>query len=258
MRYRIIFGIIALVVLGYVIGQFLPTEYLKPTVNTNTVNLSDYYGLLIQAIAAIATFLAVVAALFREEIRSWWKFVKLDYSIPEDKFREVISSNTSNSGDGLNTPIEAEKYLCEMEIVNSGTISSITSEIVLESLHYKSNYSNNKKPIEAMGIPLNWGKTDESRVTIPPNGKKKIPILELIPPDKESSPDGNEDTTIPKLMIKGIQTEITEIDGVWTATYLIYSSNSKPNRFKLEIKWNGKWHGRMTEMKECLTIELIK
>ena len=109
-----------------------PSEFLKPEINQNPIELKDYYGLVVQVIAAIATFLAVLAALFREEIRRWWEYVKIDYSIPNENFREIINPNTGNSGDGENTPIEAEKYVCEMEVMNKGTVSSLTSEIVLE------------------------------------------------------------------------------------------------------------------------------
>ena len=55
--------------------------------------------------------------------------VKIDYSIPNENFREIINPNTGNSGDGENTPIEAEKYVCEMEVMNKGTVSSLTSEM---------------------------------------------------------------------------------------------------------------------------------
>lgn len=258
MKYKIIFGAIILLIIGYILGQYIPTEFLKPQVNQNPIELKDYYGLLVQIIAAVATLLAVVAALFREEIRRWWEYVKIDYSIPKENFREIINPNTGNSADGAKTTIEAEKYVCEMEVINNGTVSSLTSEIVLESMLFKSSYSNTHKPIDTIGTPLNWGNTQESRVTIPPKGKKKVPILELIPPDKESSPGGNENTTSPKIIIMGVDTDLMETEGMWTATYLIYSSNFKPNRFIIEIKWNGRWHGRMTEMKDCLTIDLKK
>ncbi|WP_421805734.1 hypothetical protein [Flagellimonas sp.] len=255
MKYKIGLGIILMIILGYLIGQWIPIEYLRPTIENKPIETKDYYSLVVQIIAAVATFLAVIAALFREEIRRLWEYVKIDYSIPEEKFIEVLNPNIGNAG-VVSTPIEAEKYRCEIEVMNNGTISSHSSEIIVESVNFKHKDLNSSQPLETIGTPLFWGSTQEQRITIPPKGKKRIIILEVIPPDTESSPDGSETESLPSLSIMGVKTEIVNNTGTWSATYLLHSTNSKPKRFYVDIKWNGQWHGRKTEMNKCLTIEL--
>jgi len=255
MKYKIAIGAIILIVLGFLVGQWIPLEYFRPTIVNKPIESKDYYSLIVSIIAASATFFAVIAALFREEIRNWWEYVRIEYSIPDEKFIEVLNPNLSNAG-GSSLPLEAEKYRCEIEIVNNGTISSRSSEIIVESVNYKDNNLNTTQPLETIGTPLMWGSTQETRITIPPKGKKRIVVLELIPPDTSSSPDGAGSQSLPTLDIMGVKSEIISNNGTWIATYLLHSDNSKPKRFQVEIKWNGRWQGRKTEMNKCLTIEL--
>lgn len=255
MKYKIGIGLLLAVLVGYAIGHWIPVKWLHPTITENPIELKDYYSILVQIIAAAATFFAVMAALFREEIRRWWEYVEIEYSIPEEKFVEVLNPNLGNDQANSQT-IEAEKYKCSIELTNNGTIASHSSEIILESLQFKANNLNSNESLETLGIPINWGYTDEPRITIPPKGKKRVVVLELIPPDTESSPEGSSSQTLPILSIAGLSNDIVNQNGTWTATYMLYSSNSKSKRFSVEIKWNGQWHGRKTEMSKCLTIEL--
>lgn len=255
-KYKIIAVIFLTGTLGYIVGQLIPIEYLKPTVEREPIKSNDYYNLIIQGIAASVTLLAVIIALFREEIRRWWEFVRIEYSVPEDKFEEVINPTIGNPSDGDSQPIEAEKYLCAIEVINSGTISAHSSEIILESASYKSNDSHTVQPLEITGRPLKWGTSGDLQITIPPKGKKKVAIFELIPPNSVSSPGGEESVRAPQLNISGVNSKLYEVSGVWSASYLIYSSNSKPRRFSIEIKWNGQWQRRLTEMRSCLTIDI--
>ena len=255
MKNKIGIGLLIAVVLGYLIGNWIPFNWLHPTIKENPIELKDYYLILVQIFAAIATFLAVTVALFREEIRRWWEYVEIEYSIPEEKFVEVINPNHGNDQSNSHT-IEAEKYKCLIELLNSGTIASHSSEIILESLQFKADNLNTNESLETLGTPINWGYTDEPRITIPPKGKKRVVVLELIPPDTESSPDGLASQTLPILSIAGLNSNIVNQKGTWTATYMLYSSNSRSKKFSVEIKWNGQWHGRKTEMNKCLTIEL--
>lgn len=238
MKYKIAIGVLLAIFIGYAIGHWIPVSWLKPTVTETPLESKDYYSILVQILAAIATFFAVMAALFREEIRRWWEFVEIEYVIPEEKFVEVLNPNIGNDQASSQT-IEAEKYKCSIELTNSGTIASRSSEIILESLQFKANNLNTNESLETLGTPITWGNTDEPRITIPPKGKKRVVVLELIPPDTESSPDGSSTQTLPILSISGLDNDIVNKNGTWTATYMLYSSNSKSKRFAIEIKWNG-------------------
>lgn len=256
MKYKIGIGLLIALVAGYVIGQLIPVEQMRPEIEPKSLESKDYYSLIVQIVAATATFLAVVIALFREEIRRWWEFVQIDYSIPTDKFIEVLNENIGDPSQGASQPLEAEKYLCTLEITNNGTISSHASEIILESVVLESKEFTNPQIIETNGLPLTWGNTNENRITIPPKGRKKVVILELIAPEKESTPESEESISSPELNFSGVDDEKKFTNGVWRATYLVYSSNCRPRRFEVHVTWNGKWQGRKTEMRNCLKVDL--
>lgn len=255
MKYKFGIGLLISTIVGYWIGNLLPIGWLRPTIEESGLKSSEYYSIIVQFIAAVATFFAVIAALFREEIRRYWEYVEIEYSIPDEKFVEILNPNIG-SDQSSSKQIEAEKYKCVVEVFNTGTTTSHSSEIILESLIFQASHLNSSEQLETQGIPIKWGNTSESRITIPPKGKKRIIILELTPPDSESSPGGAATQTLPIMIFAGLGEDIVNKNGTWLATYMLYSSNSKSKRFSVEIKWNGQWQGRKTEMNKCLTIEL--
>lgn len=255
-KIKIVLGILISLIIGYFIGQKIPIEFLHPKIEEKPLETKDFYNLVVQIIAAFATFLAVLIALFREEIRRWWEYVDIKYEIPENKFIEVLNSNIGDPANGKSLPLEAQKYLCTLDIINSGTITSYSTEIILESLIVENKEYTSPQNLDPNGLPLNWGSSNEQKIVIPPNGKKKVAIFELIAPEKESSPEGQESSTLPQLCFSGVTSNNDFSNGVWKATYLVYSSNCKPKRFEIHITWNGKWQSRKTEMQNCLKIDL--
>jgi hypothetical protein len=122
MKYKFGIGLLISTIVGYYIGNLLPIGWLHPTIEESRLKSSEYYSIIVQFIAAIATFFAVIAALFREEIRRWWEYVEIEYSIPD------------------------EKYKCVVEVVNTGTTTSHSSEIILESLIFQASHLNSSEP----------------------------------------------------------------------------------------------------------------
>src|SRR5690554_6568939 len=92
-KIKIVLGILISLIIGYFIGQKIPIEFFHPKIEEKPLETKDFYNLVVQIIAAFATFLAVLIALFREEIRRWWEYVDIKYEIPENKFIEVLNSN---------------------------------------------------------------------------------------------------------------------------------------------------------------------
>ena len=242
-------------VVAYLIGNFVPIENLKPDVVKKNIESPEYYQILIGASSAIVTFLAVIVALFKEDIRKLWVFSKIQVSIPDESFHEVLRKNTSES-ESNNQALEAEKYHCKIQIQNNGNITAQDVEIYLESLTHTSHDYPNPQQIDTLGLPLNWGSNKENRINIAPEGKQELCIVELKAPENQSIPDGENDLVPPKLIIAGNENNSNFTKGKWIAEFAIFSSNAKPVRFKVQVNWNGKWENRATEMNPNLSIEI--
>lgn len=79
----------------------------------------------------------------------------------------------------------------------------------------------------------------------------------MIAPQKQSNPNGNDNKTIPpQYSFLGFPSIVDAKKGRWELLYCLNSTNSKPQRFKLSIDWNGEWEGRQADMKKLLTMKL--
>ncbi len=92
---------ISIAIIAYLIGNWIPIKYLNPTIDFTSIKSAEYYGLIISSISAFVTFLAVVIALFKDDIRKKWIFSKIELSIPEENFFEVLNSDTEGQVQNL-------------------------------------------------------------------------------------------------------------------------------------------------------------
>ena len=78
----------------------------------------------------------------------------------------------------------------------------------------------------------------------------------MIAPQKQTNPDGKIDNIKPvEYVFLGLPSREAK-KGKWELTYCLYSTNSKPQRFKYSVVWNETWEDRQTEMKNMLTMKL--
>ena len=242
--------------IAYLIGNWIPIELLKPNIVKTDVESSHFLSIVISAIAALVTFLAVIVALFKEDIRKFWEFSSLTVSIPDNNIVEKLNAQSGSVQTGEDVHLEAQFYHSRIEIKNSGNISAIGAELYLEKLEFKNETYTNTQYIETSGSPLNWSGTEKFSIIIPPGGKKLVDIVDLIAPEKQSLPDG-EKTIIPaKLKIGNVENPKEFNKGKWTGTFGLYSQNAKPYRFQVFVEWSGKWEKRLTEMKIFLKIDI--
>lgn len=241
---------------AYIIGNLIPLDFLKPNIVESDVDSSQFLSIAISSISAFVTFLAVIVALFKEDIRKFWEYSSLKVSIPSNNIVEKLNSQSATAQSSVDVYLEAQLYHSRIEINNSGNIPAIGAEIYLEKLEFKNEGYTNTQFLETSGSPLNWNGTDKFTVIIPPGGRKLVDIVELIAPEKQSLPDGV-NTIIPSKLIIGNVTIPQEFNkGKWTGTFGLYSQNAKPLRFQVVVEWSGKWEKRLTEMKKFLKIEI--
>ncbi|MCE8181605.1 hypothetical protein [Porphyromonas gingivalis] len=231
-------------IIGYFLGVFLPLG-LGPCEMTNTpISKGDYYGNVINGFVAFGTCSAVIVALFLDEIRSLFKKVAFVIQLNSDEAIEEVENIKGTK--------KARRYHNSIQFFNNGNINAQNCELYVESASFISDNSTTTLTVE--NAPINWN-LGNNIVYIPYQGKKVLPLFEIIAPQKQSTPDGKTDiipATLKMLGLKNIEAKA----GKWEIIYCLYSTNSKPQKFKYIVEWNGNWEERQTEMKDILKMKL--
>lgn len=253
MSKKYILLIIPLIV-GYLVGIFFPIEILKPNfTDTDIINKTQYYKILISIISTFITFCAVIVALFKDDLRAYWKRPKIEFIKPSQFTIEEFNNNSDSSS---NTLI-ATKYISRIEIKNNGNIPAINTEIFLEKLDFKEKNATILQPIECYGKPLVWNGTESTSMILPVGSKKLIDIITIVAPEKTSKPDSQTIKTPSKIIIGDIVNKKEHSKGTWYATYGLYAQNHKTISFKIEMEWNGVWKTRLTEFSSQYQIKKV-
>lgn len=252
-------GIIAVIaILFYLIGNWIPLDYLKPKIEETPLKSSEYYSLVIRVIAAIITFLAVVVALFKEDFRKLWDYSKLEIKLADESGiieKLEIERKETNSESKLKH-YKAEKYESVLVVENIGNKTAKNCEIYLEKICFKGNEYIEEQNILIHNSSLVWNNDNERKIHIPPKGKKKVTIVELFEPKKQALPNGEEEYSASQLFIGKVLNPTEYTSGKWEVHFIVYSDDSNPKKILFSLGWNGKWEQRFSEIKNCLTIKL--
>jgi hypothetical protein len=239
-------GIISVscIAVGYLIGSFLPLQLFKPDFADETLNKGEYYRLITSIVSAFITFLALIVALFKDDLRVLWNCPKIQFLFPENITIEECESEVSNQ-----TKI-AKRYISRIEVQNNGNLPAFNAEIFLTKLEFKPKDNAITQNIETYNEALKWEeKSDLKSIIIPPGGKKMMNIVEIIAPEKISTPALTKENKPPILSIGTTKHSKEDAKGEWIATFTLYAQNHNPIDFTIEIKWSGKWESRLTEFK---------
>lgn len=245
MKWKIILLLCGIsLVIGYFLGVFLPLS-LGPCEITNVpISKGDYYSNVINGFVAFGTCSAVIVALFLDEIRSLFKKVTFVIQLNSDEAIEEVENIKGTK--------KARRYHNSIQFFNNGNINAQNCELYIESAVFISDSSTSTLTVE--NDPINWN-SGNNIVYIPYQGKKVLLLFEIIAPQKQSTPDGKTDMIPATLKILGLK-NIEAKAGKWEIIYCLYSTNSKPQKFKYIVEWNGNWEERQTEMKDILKMKL--
>lgn len=244
MKFKVILPLSCIVCfsLGYVSGN---SFVIGPCEVLNTpITKGDFYANWINASSAVGTILAVVVALFLEEIRGLFKKVKFQISLKSEEALEDVADFQGTK--------KAIRYHNSIHISNCGNINARNCELYLESASFSSNNVSTALPVE--NAPIKWNK-DNNSIYIPFQGTKILPIFEFLAPQKQSTPGGEAIEVPAKLKILGL-TDVETKAGKWELTYCLNSINSKLMKFKYIIEWSGEWEERQKEMSHKLKMKL--
>jgi hypothetical protein len=252
----LIFTVILVISLlvGYILGNYIPTDILKPNYVGDTITLSDYYKLLVSIVSASMTFLALVIALFKDDIREMWKRPRLSFSLPDNHtIEDTYSYLDSESG---SETIRAKKYVSRVLIKNSGNLPALHCEMYLVSLEFVPKSASLTQNIECSSAPLEWNGIGATPIIISPGGSKMVNIVEITAPEKVSTPDSAKTNKNPQLIIGTIPNHEDHDKGDWKAKFSLFAQNhSEVVSIEVHINWSGLWKNRLADFNSQYKIE---
>ena len=176
-KYFKLLALIILSIIAYAIGNYFPIEILKADYpETDVLNKSEYYRFIVSIISAFITLCAVLVALFKDDLREYWKRPRLLINEPSQITIEDLNDYENSP---TNSALIANKYISRIEIKNNGNIPSINTELFLEKLEFKAKESTIIQQIECYGKPLQWNGSDSTAMVLPVGAKKIVNIVNI-------------------------------------------------------------------------------
>lgn len=237
---------IIFLIIGLAVGS---TNKWWDILNLKDVVLSkkEFLEIFFTAIGSIGTLCAVTVALFRDEIRSWFKKSNLKPIVNQNSIKEDLEK--------VKDSVKALKYYGNLLIENSGNISAVGCEIYLEDIHIQ--YESGSKSVDFKSDKVIWNDNKE-QISISSSSKKGLTVFELLPPQNTSHPDGDKIKIPAMLKLAGAKEEIEYDNNIKNVTwvYVLEAQDHKCVRVKLMLSWNNIWHNRLSEMSGVLTFKM--
>lgn len=245
---------------SYLLGVLFPFKPIRPHLVNKDITINEILTRLFQLLAAVATFISVFVALFRDELRR--KFLEIHEVHVDFVEDEKLSEYTLNE-EGETDEKKVVKYLCEIEFKNLGNVHEKGCEIYIQNISTINQIS--KKSIKRSYSLLQWDNTKQTKILIPIKGKVYLTAFTITPPQEIKEDDS--DLNVKKRCVKKLPSALKITDNVEFSAndisnvevrieYLLCFENNQPKEFNLVIKWDGTWANRIPEMKDKISIKL--
>lgn len=233
-RYFLLILFLTLTV-GYIVGTLWPIDMLSISVLDTPISKGDHRANLIGIFVAFFTMLAVIVALFKDEIQGCFKRVDLIVAPINDSIIEELEDNISTTGDP-----KVSKYYNGINITNKGNINALDCEIAIEKLYFIGGEGVQKEiNLSNKELTIN----NNTSAYISSMGQKSVMLYEIT---YTESPDK---TVLSSILKIGNNTmNYSTNGGEWNIICQICMKNAKPVKKQIQIKWDGKWRNRMSEM----------
>lgn len=240
------------------IPYFLYRYFVSDGITIQPEQLTSYqfHHLRITFFSSLLTLCALIVALFKDEIRLLWHYTKL---VIEPKESDFLVETTINTNTDIG--IRAKHYEVILFVTNKGSLTAKDCKISLAELTFSNSQQTESEIDVSLAPEIIWlGKNSNNTSIVSHGGKAQISILKIVPKTEGvSTKEEKGDQSKPnQLFISGIDVSSDKrvVDGCkWIATFLIFSDNSKPLKYKIEIMWNGEWHNRKSEMMNCFKVK---
>lgn len=197
-----------------------------------------------QPIGILVTFLAVIVAIFNNEIRNIIYYKSCKVTLEKDGFIENLGKTEDS-----NNPV-AQSYDCIAIFHNNGSRELTNVQLQIKSINHTKFNSKKSHPLHVVqNQVLYWWKNDKKKIDIPVKDTKKLCLARINPDSSSETPDGEKKSPLCISIMGHNLTDSYNKAGFWDITYALYSDNTLIKTFTLYIDWNGEWKNRMTEMK---------
>lgn len=245
--YLISFLIFFALIIGILIFHITSKTHIDSEKSYGLLEMWYYF---LASAGSIFTLFAVIVALFNNEIRKLFFRAKCIVKIEElqEELQDLFSDDEN---------LRAQSYYCRFNIKNIGNQAVEDCRLVLTDLKYKGEKKNNFRDVKITPNKNNifWGYPMIEETTIYSGETKRVTVFKIYPKKTgEGTPDKN--TTHQQfIQIMGCHfNENTNKNGTWIATYNLRNKRSILCQFDVEIFWSGKWHNRLSEMKNEVSI----
>ena len=238
---------------GIILGFFICCVFLSimniATDKNISVSIPEAIYYISSPIGVAITFIAVIVALFGNEIKNKIYRPRCAVSLVENSFVEFLGDSENSS-----TPV-AQYYDCCLLVKNIGNKEIKELEFVIKDVSCAKSNQKLKK-VNKFENSIYWSKPELKTINLRENESKKILIARIYPENEFGTPE--QSRKIPsKLSIMGHNADKKyEQNSKWSVSYCLQTPESIVSNFNIEITWSGKWCSRLTEMKDEVFVKL--
>lgn len=251
---KLIISLLVGLIIGFVAGIIVLDCCHVPIVE-KTYGILEAVYYISTPLATLITFLAVIVAIFGNEIKMWLLSEKCDVDIDRNMFVEDIIGREHL------TYIEARKYDCNLRVDNVGGNEIEGLGLFIKSVTYKENNDSRSRNLRVLNQKaLYWNKPEDLRTNLLPKDKKFIPILRIHPDITNQTPDDKLSSIKPlhiSIMGYSLDDKFNK-KGIWEIEYTLSTTRKQLMEFSVVVSWTGVWKPRETEMSNEVTVELKK
>ncbi|WP_429173636.1 hypothetical protein [Aeromonas salmonicida] len=237
----------SLISFGYIIGvNFKFTDHVPWVIDEHRSTLSafEYFSLLINFILAFFALLTIAVALLKDEIVSIWKKVMFSAELESEcGFIENINNRNDASS-------SADNYQLKVNVTNDGTINALNCKIIISKVFHTNINSSHRREIK---LSKTMHPQLENQI-IPPSTSFEIMLAEInLKRDNSDNNTEQKKTTLePIFFIAGNIIDPECHAGVIEVHFSIHCDSTESLKRIIEIKWDGVWKNRLTDIKPHL------
>ena len=241
------------IIIGFIVGLifavllcFIVIDLRSDSVNSAIkCSWPEFIYYLSQIIGVGVTFLAVIVALFGNEIRSKFFRARCQVSITNDSsFREEL-------GDSVDTESPSARYYgCILEVKNIGSKEVSDCELIISEVSYKTDaqQKKDKNLLKNGHQSLYWSSKESKRLHLIIGEARELCLFRIYPSSTMQTPDGGIESPL-RLNIMGYNLEEKySKKGIWKVVYKLQTKERVLQEFSVTVDWSGRWFNRIQEM----------
>lgn len=242
------------IVIGILLGLFIFQLLNIPIDATKTHSVLETIYYITAPLGVLFTAIAIVVAIWGNDIRGYFNKEKCDVEIENGGFVEDVRGIEDDE------KMSSRQYNCNLIIKNSGPKEIESCTVFITKIVYKEEEKSKGNSIGLSNrMPLYWFEPNNKSINIIKDESRIIPVLRIYPDSNAQTPDQQNSRLTPRrISIMGFNIENKySKKGIWEISYLICNAHESLKDFKLVVQWNGEWHRREKEMNECLTVHIL-